>query len=292
MKPVSARPRRGRSGAAAFHRARGVTLVELIIVMTVVGVIASLGATLVGRLATEQQVQRGRLNLAQSADGALSQVQTLLQQALPNSLRVTSNAAGVWIEWIPLLDAGVARQAADSTGGTGNPLDITDANDSSFDVLGVPIATPSVPAWLVFQNLGMAESDAYFGNNRRAGLSLSNGGRTVNFTPAGLVPAGNGSGRFFVVAAPQTLACRPAAGGTFELRRYTGYGWSQTQPVSDGMFTSAAISLLATGLQTCEAAYSEALANIGMLTLRVTATQGDGNARMTLIQQVALDNTP
>ncbi len=273
-------------------RQRGVTLVELIIVLTVVGVIASLGATLVGRLASEQQLQRGRLNLAQSADGAMSQVQTLLQQALPNSLRVTSNAAGVWIEWIPLLDAGVARQAADATGGASNPLDITDVNDSSFDVLGVPIQTPSVAAWLVFQNLGMSESDAYQGNNRRAGLALSNGGRTVSFTPAGPVPAGNGTGRFFVVSAPQTLACRPTAGGSYELRRYSGYGWSLNQPVSDGALVSASVSLLATGLESCQAGYSQALANIGMLTLRVVATQADGNTRMTLVQQVALDNTP
>ena len=274
------------------QRQRGVTLVELIIVLTVVGVIASLGATLVGRLASEQQLQRGRLNLAQSADGAMSQVQTLLQQALPNSLRVTSNAAGVWIEWIPLLDAGVARQAADATGGASNPLDITDVSDNSFDVLGVPIQTPSVAAWLVFQNLGMSESDAYEGNNRRAGLALSNGGRTVSFTPAGQVPAGNGSGRFFVVSAPQTLACRPAAGGGYELRRYGGYGWSLTQPVSDGALVTASVSLLATGLESCQAGYSQALANIGMLTLRVVAAQGDGNTRMTLVQQVALDNTP
>ncbi|MCE2660365.1 MAG: type II secretion system GspH family protein [Rubrivivax sp.] len=276
----------------ARSASRGVTLVELIIVLTIVGVIASLGATLVGRLATEQQAQRGRLNLAQSADGALAQVQTALQQALPNSLRVTVNAAGVWIEWIPLLDAGVARQAADATGTPSNPLDITDPLDTSFDVLGVPIATPSVPAWLVFQNLGMPESDAYLGNNRRAGLALSNGGSTVSFAAAGAVPAGNGSGRFFVVAAPQSIACRPAVGGGYALWRYSGYGWQSAQPVSDGVLTTAATSLLASGLESCEAGYSQALANIGLLTLRLVAVQSEGTARMTLVQQVALDNTP
>ena len=34
------------------------------------------------------------------------------------------------------------------------------------------------------------------------------------------------------------------------------------------------------------------LANIGLLTLRLVAVQSEGTARMTLVQQVALDNTP
>lgn len=272
--------------------ARGVTLVELIIVLTIVGVIASLGATLVGRMASEQQSQRGRLTLAQSADGALAQVHSLLQQALPNSVRVSSNAAGVWIEWAPVLDAGVARQSADATGAPSDPLDVTNASDNSFDVLGVPVSTPTVPAWIVWQNLGTPDADAYAGNNRRAGLSITNGGQSLSFTATTALPAGNGSGRFFIVSAPQTLACRPSVGGGYELRRYTGYGWQASQPVSDGALSTATSSLMASGLESCQAGYSQALANIGMLTLRVVAAGTGGAARMTLVQQVALDNSP
>ena len=275
---------------AVAHAQRGVTLVELIIVLTIVGVMGSLGATLIGRLAADQQGNRGRLNLAQSADGAVSQLQDQLQQALPNSLRLTSNAAGVWIEWVPVVDAGVARQAADATGAASDPLDVSNASDNSFDVIGVPLATPAVPAWLVWQNLGTPDADAYLGNNRRAGLSVTNSGSLVSFTAAGALPPGSGSGRFYLAAAPQSVACRPVTGG-FELRQYSGYGWQSAQPVSDAAMSTASVRLLAAGLESCEASYSLALASMGLLSLRMVASDGNGN-RMPLVQQIALDNTP
>jgi prepilin-type N-terminal cleavage/methylation domain-containing protein len=271
----------------------GVTLVELVIVLAIVGVIASLGATLIARLASEQQSNRGRLTLAQSADGALNQVADQLQQALPNSLRVQSNAEGVWIEWIPVRDAGVARLSADTANGnSGDRLDLDDALDASFDVIGVPLATPSGSAWIVWQNLGTPEADAYAGTNRRAGLAITAGGTRVAFTPAGALPPGNGSGRFFIVGAPMSLACRPVAGGGFELVRYSGYGWQAIQPAGAAAVASATADVMASGLQSCQASYSTALANIGLLNLRVSAQDATSGSQLNLVQQIALDNAP
>jgi MSHA biogenesis protein MshO len=271
---------------------RGVTLVELVVVLSIVGVIGSLGATMISRFAENQQAMRGRLTLAQATDGAVQQLADQLQQALPNSLRVTSNAEGVWIEWVPVLDAGLARQAADATGATAaDALDVTDALDASFDVIGAPLATPSVSAWVVWSNLGTADADVYSGNNRRSGLTLSADGLNVGFAPAGALPTGSDSGRFFIVGAPRTVACRPVSGG-HELRRYTGYGWQATQPSSSSAMSGAAEALMAGGLQACAAAYGQALANIGLLSLRLEAQDSSTGARMTLVQQIAVDNTP
>jgi type II secretory pathway pseudopilin PulG len=72
-----------------------VTLVELVVVLSVMAVVASIGATLVRRIVASQQDNRGRLVLAQQADSALAQLNDALSNALPNSLRVTSNAEGV-----------------------------------------------------------------------------------------------------------------------------------------------------------------------------------------------------
>ncbi len=71
------------------------TLVELVVVLSVMAVVASIGATLVRRIVASQQDNRGRLVLAQQADSALAQLNDALSNALPNSLRVTSNAEGV-----------------------------------------------------------------------------------------------------------------------------------------------------------------------------------------------------
>jgi hypothetical protein len=46
------------------------------------------------------------------------------------------------------------------------------------------------------------------------------------------------------------------------------------------------------GLSDCSAAYSQALANIGLLRLRLVLTAPGGAATMDFLQQLTLDNTP
>ena len=95
--------------SAARTGARGVTLVELVVVITLVGVVASLSATLVSRVASSQQDNRGRLVLAQSADGTVARIADELQAALPNSLRLVASTNSFWLEWAPVNDAGRYR---------------------------------------------------------------------------------------------------------------------------------------------------------------------------------------
>ena len=65
---------------------RGVTLVELVVVLTIMGVVASIGATLVGRIVAGQQDNRGRLVLAMmgrsSADPLVARQQLAIAQSL------------------------------------------------------------------------------------------------------------------------------------------------------------------------------------------------------------------
>ena len=277
-----------------MRAARGFTLVELVVVLTLVGLLASVGATLVGRIVAGQQDMHGRLMLAQAADGALARIADELQSALPNSVRVSANAAGVWIEWVPVLDAGRYRQAPDTLAADpGDTLDLEDPGDGSFDVIGTALAAAPAGSQLVLNNLGTPEADAYLGNNRRAGLSLSLGGRHLAFTAAGALPAPGSSARFFVVGTPLTLACVPAASGAgFDLVRFSSYGWQATQPVSPADLAGATRALLLGGLRGCAAAYSTALANIGLLNLRLAAGDPGSSARLDFMQQLAIDNTP
>lgn len=273
---------------------RGVTLVELVVVLTIMGVVASIGATLVGRIVAGQQDNRGRLVLALSADAAVSGVADDLARALPNSLRLTSNAAGVWMEFVPVLDAGRFRTAPDTVSGTpGDTLDLDDAADNSFDVIGTPLAAGTTGLSLVFNNLGNPDADVYTGNNRRAGIVLASAGSHVSFTAGAALPANLSQPRFFVVGTPVTLACVAVPGPAYELRRYVGYGWLAGQPVSSASLAGAASnSLQLGGLLDCSAAYSTALANIGLLNLRLRAGQPGSNAQMDLMHQLPVDNTP
>ena len=278
--------------SATEHQQRGVTLVELVVVLTIIGLIASLGATLVSRVVEAQQDTRGRLTLALSADGAMARIADELHSSLPNSVRLTSNAGGVWLEWVPLLDAGRWRAAADTVAALpGDPLDLSDPSDNSFDVIGTPVAALAVGSQLVIQNLGTPEADAYAGGNRRGGLALLSGGRGISFAAAGALPNSTGTQRFFIVGTPITLACVPVSGG-FELVRYGGYGWLSSQPASLGALAGATRALLLGGLSGCSAAYSAALANIGLVNLRYSVGAAGSGVKMDFLQQLAVDNTP
>jgi MSHA biogenesis protein MshO len=275
-------------------RQHGVTLVELVVVLTLLGVMASIGATLVSRIVAGQQDNRGRLVLAQAADSALARLSNELEGALPNSLRVTVNAAGTWIEWVPVRDGGRYRQAPDTASGTpGDVLDLGNAADNGFDVIGTALATPGADAQLVFANLGTPEADAYAGSSRRGGLAVSNGGRHVDFTATGALPADSGNARFFIVGTPVTLACRLGSDNTLQLQRVSGYGWRAAQPVSSTDLAGASATVvLLNNLAGCSAAYGSALANIGLLNLRLSLGDGVSAARMDFMQQLAVDNTP
>ena len=278
--------------SATEHQQRGVTLVELVVVLTIIGLIASLGATLVSRVVEAQQDTRGRLTLALSADGAMARIADELYSSLPNSVRLTSNAGGVWLEWVPLLDAGRWRAAADTVAALpGDPLDLSDPSDNSFDVIGTPVAALAVGSQLVIQNLGTPEADAYAGGNRRGGLALLSGGRGINFAAAGALPNSTGTQRFFIVGTPITLACVPVSGG-FELVRYGGYGWLSSQPASSVTLAGATRALLLGGLSGCSAAYSAALANIGLVNLRYSVGAAGSGVKMDFLQALAVDNTP
>ncbi len=271
----------------------GVTLVELVVVLTIMAVIASIGATLVGRIVAGQQDNRGRLVLAMSADAAVAALADDLARALPNSLRLTSNADGVWVEVVPVVDAGRYRDAPDTTSGSpGDVLDPQDGADNSFDVIGTALAATSAGKSLVFNNLGTPEADVYIGNNRRSGVVLGGGGRQVSFTAGAALPAPPAQPRFFVVDTPLTLACVLQSDGSYELRRFTGYGWLATQPASLAALAGASNSLQLGGLAGCAAAYSTALANIGLLNLRLSAANSGSNARMELLHQIPVDNAP
>jgi MSHA biogenesis protein MshO len=274
-------------------RQHGVTLVELVVVLTLLGVMGSIGATLVSRIVAGQQDNRGRLALAQAADGAFARVASELDTALPNSLRVSANAAGTWIEWVPVQDAARYRQAPDTASGTpGDSLDLGDASDNAFDVIGTALAMPAAAAQIAWANLGTSESDVYAGTNRRSGLVVSNAGRHVAFTAAGALPADASTARFFIVGTPLTLACVTQADGSQELRRYSGYGWKATQPVGSSDLAGATAVVLLSQLSSCSAAYGSALANIGLLNLRIGLGDGVSAARLDFMQQLAVDNTP
>lgn len=267
---------------------QGFTLVELVIVITLIGVVATFGSLLLSRVVGSTLTGAQRTELASAADAGARRIARELQAALPNSIRVTTGSGTAFIEFVPVLDAGRYRRDV-STSGSGDPLDFENPADASFDVLGSP-ASASGSVWLVINNLGFSGADVYAGSNRRGSVTLSGGGSSIQFAATGAFPAGGStSSRFFLVGAPVTLACDVATG---RWRRFSGYAFQASQPTdaSAAPLASATSAVLIEGISACAVSYTQPQANLGVVGLQIQVTQSGDTVR--LVHQVAVDNTP
>jgi MSHA biogenesis protein MshO len=264
--------------------------VELVLVMVLVGVVGSLGATFIARAAEGYRASVVRTELADQAIVALRRLTREVAAALPNSVRVTAADGGTYLEFVPVLSAGRYRAFA-SAGAepSGNdPLEFHAAPpDTSFQVLGAPVDVPPA-SWIVVYNLGSPEADAYAGNNRRVPTATGSALASVSFDAAGAAfPLPSPDRRFFVVGSPVTYFCGPD--GT--VTRHAGYAWSAAQPTTGGGgLGGATTSRLAADASSCSVAVDPGLANIASVQFAIGLSRN--GETVTLLQQVSLDATP
>jgi MSHA biogenesis protein MshO len=277
------------------RRLAGVTLVELVVAITVMGVLAALGARMLSGPA-KTFVQGGdRMILIDTAERALRRMSDEVRASLPNSLRVTQSGAVAWIEFLPASEFGRGRMKAAASGAPGDFLDFENTADDRFDVFG-PLPTLYSDSQLVINNLGTTEGDAWTGNNRRAGLSVDSVAGKLIFAPSGAFPSEPPTGRFALIRGPVSFRCEGGidsqGAGTGTLRRYDGYAIQSSQPVNEAAapLTGATMHVLATQVSACTVSYDSAMANLGLVTLRIALARGDASAALAV--QVAVDNTP
>jgi len=264
--------------------ASGFSLVELIVVITITGLLAA-GVTLFIRNPTQSFFDlEQRANLTDRADTALRRMARDIRNALPNSVRTTSNGADSFIEFVPVKSAGRYR-AAIGTGAGDNPLDFSATSDT-FDVLG-PLVTVESGDKLVIYNLGIPGADVYEGSNIRS--LLTNGSLSVMSFNGGAFPQPSPSSRFYVVSTAVSYACDMT---NHLLLRYDGYALQTSQPAS-----IAALNVLATAKQlasnvtTCQISFVPGvLQRSGLVSLRLGFNEGP--AVVTLMHQVNIVNSP
>lgn len=269
-------------------RQRGFTLVEMIMVITITGIIGGIVAVFLNAPIRQYTDVARRADMTDIADTALRRITRDLRLALPNSVRVTgacNGASACFIEFLPTAGGGRYR-----AGAGGDELDFA-AADTSFEVLGqMPVMAAGDQ--VVVYNLGIAGASAYAGDNRTA--YGSTGGAVINITSK-LFPFDSPGHRFHVVSTPVTYACAPAAGGTGGvLRRYWGYAIQAVQPndVAAAPLSTANSALLATSVSNCRFTYD---ANVvaqrsGLVTMHLGITeQGE---TVTLYSAAHVSNQP
>ena len=196
--------------------AAGFSLLELIIVIVILGVLATMSAQLIRQpVDMTLDVQR-RAQLADQADQALSRMARDLRLSLPNSVRVSADGRSV--EFFQAV-SGARYRAAQTGAGTGDTLNF-DAPDNSFDVLGGLQATPVAGQWVVVYNLTASgpQANAYVGDNR-ATVGAGSTATNIVLNPAFRFPFSSPAQRMYLLDTVVTYQCR--ADGS--LIRYWGY---------------------------------------------------------------------
>ncbi len=288
----------------------GFTLVEMISVIAITAIIAAAVAVFLRvPLQSYQDAQR-RAAITDAADLAFIRLKRDLQNALPNSVRVTNTGAVFYVEFLPMRTAGRYRAESPSpiipatspeTCPDAAPLDgLADENALQFGVADTCFTTlgdlPDRGAitntdFLVVYNLGsgFANADAYAGGNRSQIVTVDAGAGGVqnvvrfNAHTFNLESPGR---RFQIIAGPVSYICDRGAGS---LTRVTGYPISAAQP------TPAGGTALAQGITACTITYDVVNQRNSLVSIWLSFGDPGGGAAVNLfqqVQQVQLINVP
>jgi MSHA biogenesis protein MshO len=265
-------------------KACGFTLIEMVVVITIVAVLAA-GAALFIRNPTQAFIDsENNANLTDRADTTLRRMARDIRNALPNSVRTTTNGANSFIEFIPVKSAGRYR-AEVGNAISDNPLDFSLAADT-FDVLGPPVTVVAGDKMVIY-NLGITGADAYEGTNIRT-LQTTGTLSTLSFS-GGAFPLASPSSRFYIVATPVSYACDLA---NKQLLMYSGYAitTSQTNSIS-ALNALATARVVANNVTSCQINYvAGVLQRSGIVTIYLGFTQD--TAKANLMHQVNVVNSP
>ena len=281
-------------------RCGGFTLTEAIVVIVITGILAAIVAVFIQSPVKGYFDTTRRAELSDLADTALRRMTRDLRLALPNSVRVASNAGVFYLEFLLTRTGGRYRAEVDS-GGNGDILEFgTASSPYRFDVIGLAPVLAAGADQMVVYNLGpgFTGADAYAaaGNNRRTVTGVS--GNTVTLSPAVAFPFESPAQRFHVVETVVTYACSPNPGtpalGT--IVRYAGYAIQATQPDTPGELAGGSSALLAEDLSACAFTYDPNVVNMrnGVVGIAMTLTQSTptGPESVTLFQQAHVSNVP
>jgi len=302
------------------RRLSGFNLIEMIVAIIIVGIVV--GGLFYFALPVRQAVDIAlRAELTDLADTALRRMGRDVRLALPNSVRVNSDATNQWVEFLAIRTAGRYRaEGGGGASGTNCPSDepaIVVAGDNdilSFDVAAdtcfktigkLPnVGTVIAGDHMVLNNYGpgFAGQNAYqtAGTLNRSAIAAVDSGETnrdrVSFAATTFQRTLHDSPgrRFFIASGPVTYHCNL---GTGNVTRYAGYAIADFLPgVVGSNYLSGTSAVIATKVTACVFDYTPNVASqVGLLTLRMTlsGTTSSGVAEsVSLYHAIHVNNVP
>jgi MSHA biogenesis protein MshO len=295
-----------------FPKQRGVSLLELIIVIVLLGVLTSGAGLLITKPIQAYTDQLRRQQLVDQAEMALRQIARDIRRALPNSLRIEPNpVTGGWaLEMTNTIDGARDR---DEQGGAfttaADTLDFSSA-DTDFNLLGnFDTLIAKEGQRLAIYN---TEADNFYNNVIAVGgagvvtpstseITLTFNGieQHININPGFQFSQQSPGQRIFLIDGPISYICDPSVGQT-NMVRYSNYAFQSTQPTTAATFaaltsppTPAFLSGdVVTKASTCDIVYDSGSAKRGgIITISLTLADPTGES-ITLLHQVHVLNAP
>jgi MSHA biogenesis protein MshO len=288
---------------ASATRARGFTLIELIIAISLSGIVIAFAAMFILTPVKSYQAQARRAELVDSADAVLRLVGRDVRAALPNSIRVVDTGTVVALEMLAAVD-GVRYRDSGATADASQELDFSSPDDSfatlsQFDGITRPFSPPGY--YLSIYNVGVPGADAYSLTNVITPPTTT---ITIKTNPAApnedLITLsskfqfayGSPGHRVYLVSGPVTYLCDETAQ---TIRRYSGYSIAPSQSSRDSAAelnaAGASSSLVANNITSCQFDYiAGAAQRAGLVTLRITISKSGES--IWLVHQVHVENVP
>jgi MSHA biogenesis protein MshO len=316
------------SNAGCICRNRGVSLIELVVVITISGIIATvLGAIIVHPIqGYEAQVRRAQL--VDAAEMAVRRLGRDIRQALPNSVRVrdalgntnsvscSTAGAACTIEMLNTLDGARYRDGPGNIGhnhgSTQYRLRFNGTDTDGFNIVGffqnITVPFTSTTQRLSVYNQGATGADAYadansdltaprvitnptyttFSINNDDYLPTPDEHRIVPLTGSFRFRYASPNQRVFVVDTPVSYVCSAGANGN--ITRYWNYPITAAQQSTPAGATTA---LLSTPVTVCNISYSPGTnQRAGLVTLDITVADAASGEQVRLLYQVHVDNSP
>jgi MSHA biogenesis protein MshO len=295
--------------------ARGFTLMEMVLTIVILGIIGtSFGIFIVPAVNAHQALQ-SRAALVDSAEIALRRMARDIRIALPNSVRVSSNASGFAIEMIPTVDGGRYCLTGDANCTAGTQELLIGSSDQDFDILGCFHSAFANAAGTTAYRLviGDGTGAVYAASGTNAVMTASGTAITVSISDGGgsgsgacgtssgsdtsyrhhvflssgqTFPNASGRRRVFVVQTPVTYVCDKGAG---TLRRYSGYAISGAQPTPASP-PAGGSALVTDKVDDCSVTTSTGTVQAqGFVSLTLSLTNSGETVK--LFHQVQLDNS-
>lgn len=267
---------------ARVPRQRGFTLVELVVSITLLGILAMVTVPLLQLPMSAYLDATRRADTASEIDATAAKLRADLATALPNSIRIDPTRR--FLEYLEVRAVGRYRNGSDGTppscpAACGNDVMQFACNESCFTTLG-PLqgSAPVVGSdYVVINPLGpgVANGDPYFGGAATPPGGIKGRLQTVTLIGAdsrltitahsfAVAPANK---RFYVVSTPVTYECNLA---TRRLTRRWGYAVAAAQPVA---FANTPSAPLALQIQGCRFDYTATGAAGGVVSVRLQHSQ-------------------